>query len=270
MKKDKGTPNTSDTESQSFKQHYAGSNIAKSHQVQKQAVRSKNETNNHKRETIPPELDAMMKWLRDPSNHNAITAVFTALIFLATSGYAVVALYQLWSIRDATEISKGQLSVLQVQQRAWVKVDITSPEFKLEDVVGIGFPLYMENVGNTPAIHIFAKSVAEIVEKDKSPACDYTGQFVGTWRGILFPKDRDYFAATQFGPNNLPRPLTSAERKEVMEGNKYFAFCAYVTYDDAFGSYWTQYCGKRAFGPRGSTINALPCVAYNQAGKTEK
>ncbi len=143
-------------ESQSFKQNYAGTFVAKTNHTQENAVDAPQKSEDANGEPIPVELKRIVKWIRDPINHNAIIATFTALIFVATSAYAVIATLQWWTMQ-------GQLEQMRDARRAWVgtsqKLELTrEPVFMVQELNGhkqvlmtIHYRAVIKNFGTTPA-----------------------------------------------------------------------------------------------------------------------
>ena len=94
-------------ESQSFRQNDAGTFVAKRQPTQHNAVESGDGASNSDREPNPLEV-AMKVWefFREPKHANAIMAIFTILIFLATGAYAWVAIKQWSAMLDSNRITR--------------------------------------------------------------------------------------------------------------------------------------------------------------------
>lgn len=105
-------------ESQSFKQNYAGTFVAKRIHDQKDSVNTQQEKYDPDKQIMPMEMkisiDKCLAWLS--INHNAVTAVSTALIFLATAIYAVFASLQWIEMRKSVETAR---QTLEAQNRPW-------------------------------------------------------------------------------------------------------------------------------------------------------
>lgn len=87
----------------------------------------------------------VIEWLRDPKNHEPITAVFTIGIFLATAVYAVFAIFQ-WSAMRESNIQTGKIFV--AENRPWLSFEAESnPDAQGRVLVK------MTNTGKTPATH---------------------------------------------------------------------------------------------------------------------
>jgi hypothetical protein len=118
MKKKRQTGDRlSNSESQSFKRNYAGTSIGKRHEKEEEPTDTNHGRENSERQHIPMEPEAVLRWIKDPSNHNAIIAFFTALIFIATAAYAVIAILQWHTMRESNEINRDALESV---QRAFV------------------------------------------------------------------------------------------------------------------------------------------------------
>jgi hypothetical protein len=177
---------------------------------------------------------------------------------------------QITQMQHAAEISHGQLDILRMQQRAWVRAEINlPPKFTLKDLHDrVGIPFYAENAGNTPAMGLVGTSYVEILDKGKPPSLDYASRHRGTWfPQVMFPKEKASDFAIQADPSGVARRMTTAEREGLADGTKYLVWYCKLKYEDAFGWHWTHYCGWRSFGPPGTAVAALSCVAYNEVGE---
>lgn len=89
--KDGGKP-TANRATDTFKQHYAGTFIAKRYRAYNNPITETQETCNSEREPFPMEVERCLAWIR--RNHSAVTAITTVGIFLVTAVYAVFAALQ--------------------------------------------------------------------------------------------------------------------------------------------------------------------------------
>ena len=99
-------------ESQSFKQNYAGTFLAKPIHNQENPANPEQERQHPKGEILPMEMkafiDRSVAWLS--KNHNAVTAVSTGFIFVATATYALFAIFQWIAMRESNETSRESLT----------------------------------------------------------------------------------------------------------------------------------------------------------------
>jgi hypothetical protein len=141
-------------ESQSFKQNYAGTFVTKRQQTQNNPVEPDEDTADSKSEPTP--LEVVMKvwdFITEPKHANAIMAVFTALIFLATGAYAIIALLQWGAMRDSNNINRENMESV---QRALVSYSGQTGQIKRltgKKVTSLTMVLPWQNTGVTPAMN---------------------------------------------------------------------------------------------------------------------
>lgn len=139
---------------QSTKQSHPGTVLAKGDHEEKKAVQATEKSTNSEGEPSPMEPDRVLEWIKNRDNHNAIIAGFTALIFLATFAYAVIASFQWSAMRESNEINRQSLVTV---QRAFLTADtVDIQRFKYPDglrhhwVILAGY----QNTGTTPATNV--------------------------------------------------------------------------------------------------------------------
>jgi hypothetical protein len=166
MEKGKRRPDPSDyRESQSFKQSYAGTFVERMYQ-QKNSEHSNQPENYSEGQVYPMEmklfLDKCGTWLG--KHHNAVTAVFTALIFFATCVYAVFALLQwnamrgqLLAMQDAMKLERPWIGP--IGRKKILQNTVDSKGKPISELTGVEW--YFQNGGRTAAtktrIHIVIK-----------------------------------------------------------------------------------------------------------------
>jgi hypothetical protein len=140
-------------ESNTFKQHYAGTFVAKRQVKQHDPVDDTRKSTDATKEPDP--LEVVMNWwnfIRDPGHSNAIMAIFTVVIALSSIGYGIVALCQWGAMRESNKINRESLIAV---QRAFVVAGPTDkaavkpvmePSGKETRII---FQLKLENVGAT-------------------------------------------------------------------------------------------------------------------------
>jgi hypothetical protein len=116
----------------------------------------------------PNPAEVLMRWwefITEPKHSNAIMAIFTMLIFLATVAYGVVAYFQLTSMN-------GQLDQMRDARRAWLG---TSP-----DIIPIAPPTFTPlkaDDGNN-WLNMWMKSKVDIRNVGATPALEEYDAFV--------------------------------------------------------------------------------------------
>jgi hypothetical protein len=106
----RGYPNT-------FKQHYAGTFVAKRIREQENSIYPSDRPDHQPREGIlPMELKRMIEWLHDPSNHTTVTTGCAIGGLFVAAIYTLFAMFQWYSMqgqlsemRKANEITRKQL-----------------------------------------------------------------------------------------------------------------------------------------------------------------
>jgi hypothetical protein len=164
---------SSKRESQAFKQNYAGTFVARRQQTQDNPVKPDEDTTDSKSEPTP--LEVIMKvwsFITEPKHANAIMAVFTALIFLATGAYAIIALLQWKTMGGQLDIAQKSLITT---QRPWVKIKhrIVKPlTFNVPGNNGLIDSMTLEdtleNVGQSVALNVFNWEDVIPIDEDSS------------------------------------------------------------------------------------------------------
>lgn len=136
---------------QTFKQHYAGTFVAKRQMQQHDTVDHENDT--HYASDKPNPLEIVMRWwayIHDQGHSNAVIAVFTIVIAVASVSYGVVALFQWCAMQESNETNREALVSV---QRAFVFLGSATPvrivgrDHKVESYV---FKFEWNNSGVTP------------------------------------------------------------------------------------------------------------------------
>lgn len=190
--KNSGEP-SSYRESQSFKQNYAGTFVAKRIDEQADPIYSSEQRTYPEGEILPVEikivLDSCLVWLR--KNHNAVTAVSTLLIFAATAIYAVFAILQWRAMGEANKITREAFQTeakahLAMKWISWAS-DYKEPPSAVDQICPddsghshFCIVMHFENGGKTPAlethtiVHVIkptnALKARDIVEQFHFPA----------------------------------------------------------------------------------------------------
>jgi hypothetical protein len=201
--------------------------------------------------------------LRELANRSSLTDWLIAIFTLVLAGSAI---YQFI-------IMNGQLGVMQVDQRAWLKMAAApnrpgGESFTLAVTPGqpVSFPLVLTNTGKTPALDVAAKMFIAIVDASQSPPLEqvqsnkYPHGLLTM--GILFPNVDVAHPVTRTTEKGQPIAATDSEVLSLKEGKSYVAAYGVVTYRDVFKvPHWTKFCSWIA-EPK-STFAAAKCVAFN-------
>jgi len=138
---------------QTLKQHSDGTSVAKRIDTRKDSVDAEHDTGKSSKEPTPLRAHARVwEFITKPEHANAIMAIFTVLIFLATLGYAWVALKQWSAMKDSNRISRESLESV---QRAFI-TPLNISARKVQEGPGVflwGFTPHLENSGTTPAVN---------------------------------------------------------------------------------------------------------------------
>jgi len=134
-----------------FKQHYAGTNIAKRQLQEHDSINNQGHANNPNREPTP--MEVVTRWwgfIRDPLNAQGIIAAFTIVIALSGLGYGVFSVLQWVAMRDAISASRDS-------QRAWVGITdpmVDSVTYEGRDILVRGHHK-LKNFGLSPAFKVY-------------------------------------------------------------------------------------------------------------------
>jgi hypothetical protein len=143
-----------------FKQHYAGTFVAGRYRAYNDPINDPTtktqETADPERELLPMELQRIGEWFKT-LNHNAVTAVFTVGIFVATAVYAVVATLQWSAMRQQSSTMQRQL---EMADRPWIKDAVRSAsDFTAQHgAFSWAVTIRTENVGHSVASAIYPEA----------------------------------------------------------------------------------------------------------------
>ncbi len=170
-------------------------------------------------------------------------------------------------------IMNGQLRVMQVDQRAWLKMTTAPNQPGGENVtitvtsgMPISFPLELTNTGKTPALDISAKMFVAVVDASQSPPLDHVQSNKYPHgllsMGILFPNAPIPQPVTVSTKEGQPIMATDSEISSFKEGRAYLAAFGVVTYTDIFQvRHWTKFCSWTSWAK--GNFAAGRCVAFN-------
>jgi hypothetical protein len=238
MEEEKNSRDPSDyRQSQSFKQNYAGTLVAKRMHTDQNSDSQDPQSQQSEREPFPVELKTVIEWI-NRLNHNAITSVFTVGIFLATAIYAVVATLQWCAMRDSNKINRDALEGV---QRPFVtfspKMSVGTKFDPRTGHIAAFFPqVPINNSGNT-ATRNLKDHVSVYPSKDELPQT-FTFPDIGRAPESIDigPHDSITYYAASFGINDA---------RAAQSGTGHVYIYGWATYNDGFRNtspHITQFC----------------------------
>ena len=185
------------------------------------------------------------KWhfVIEPKNSNALVAIFSALLFVATVVYAVFAGLQ-WNVI---------LKTMRIDQRPWMTPKAAS---LLQFKVGqrIGWDIYMQNIGKTAAFNVHGDFRMKIVREDQEFAFDYpephpTIDTPVIWQNESTPAQTLLILTSPAQPTVLTPALSQQFLDREMEIVSY----GQISYEDMWGlKHLTTFCkSERSPDPSG-------------------
>ena len=179
---------------------------------------------------------------------------------------------------------------LRIDKRAWM--DIGNPA-KLPDNCSILTPIQISNTGRIPARKVEIRIAAAVLPKESIPDFGLavtqtipTQGTTGLWftAGVVMPNSPPLIL-DDFGPKNNPtshvilqsETITAAApmlytpdlKDKINKGDWYVEVHGRITYDDAFGSHWIQFCKFMASHSFHFTNSAKQCVDYNDTDHSD-
>ena len=186
------------------------------------------------------------------------------LLAFFTLALAFVAIYQF-------VIVKGQLHIMQTDQRPWInaKVDsFTEPPTINGNIQGI---VHLSNTGKTPAKHVRCLSRIENIRNGEYPHFEYSTQpitylFTGTILPDKQPVDIPVVSLDHIPSNpqnSEPKKFSDIEVGSLLNGGTFIVIHGRVDYEDILGvKHWITFCGWKGYNPQGQ-YSAYSCSQYN-------
>jgi len=199
-----------------------------------------------------------------PEHSNAIVAIFSGLLFIATTVYAVFAGLQWYITREA----------MQRDQRALVVIRSISTDLDINKAIVHNFVI--ENTGRTPARNVHAVFRMEILNYTDDPSFDLSNRAdVGSARGALVvPNDPITSGISPL--SKVPgtelvqgRIMTDDLHKKYIENKIWLAVVFRMSYQDIFGTHhWLDRC-QSVFNMEPASLVSSPsgaaaCTDYNK------
>ena len=200
-----------------------------------------------------------------PQHSNGIVAIFSGLLFIATTVYAVFAGLQWYITRQA----------MQKEQRAWVVIKDAGTELDIAKTITHKF--IVVNNGKTPAKNVQGTFKMEILDRDSEPSFDLSNRDeVGSFSTpLMMPDDPSTLGINPL--SQLPgtkllqaQIMTDDLKKKYTDGKIWLALVFSTSYKDAFGTqHWLKIC-RHIISREPGTVFSTPagvnaCTNYNKA-----
>jgi hypothetical protein len=160
-------------------------------------------------------------------------------------------------------------STLEVDQRAWLKVDLSAKMLVIENSPIIA-TVTLTNTGKTPAKDIAFAGVIEIVKNGSEPTFDGIHSVNTYTSNMLFPGESTVppIQMKNLGPGKpfaVAVPLSHEAYQDLVNGGSWIAVWGRATYHDFFGNQrWVNFCGWNSPSPLHIAINGAPaCTKFN-------
>lgn len=175
-------------------------------------------------------------------------------------GLAVLIIYFLqWRVMDKS---------LTVDERAWLKVDLTGKAMVAENVP-ILTNITVSNAGKTPAKHIAVATTIEVVSNGEAPQFTAAHDVSLYTENLLFPGEATSppieVKSLQAGiPFAVPKPLSHDDYQRLIQGKAWIAIYGKITYEDFFGeSRWVKFCAWNSPSIQPTMVSARSCSNFN-------
>jgi uncharacterized repeat protein (TIGR01451 family) len=203
--------------------------------VENQAKPATKARNNPRDNKHPPRWERFKVYLGGALFTNQAIAAFTSVL-------AAAAIYQFI-------IMGGQLNVMRIDQRAWLKFEAysnTGEAERFDTTITTGqavtYPLRIENIGKTPATNIVVKIFVDVVDSSQEPPLDRVdGAKIGSLypfgliqSGIIFPNTDFKQLVVRPQKGGGPLVATDSEVSAVRNSQAYVAVYGIITYEDVF------------------------------------
>ena len=220
---------SADRQHNTFKQHYAGTFIAKRYYGYNNPIGQAQDTTYPQGEPLPMEFKALLEWMRDSKNHEPVTAVFTIGIFVATAIYAVFAIFQWCAMGESNRINR---TALESVQRPFIFVSQMNSQRFLEPlpsqkVSSVELSFIWRNSGTTPAKYLRARVSHTFTPGDEPLPKDFS-----------FPDyektDTRMFISPQGAATYFAATLTAKDADEIFRKQESAYFWGWAKYNDIF------------------------------------
>jgi hypothetical protein len=203
-----------------------------------------------------------------PEHSNALVAIFSGLLFLATTVYTVFAAFQ-WQITKRVMLFEERALIYEIQFSDMRPMEVGQP---------IGFQVRLANTGKTIARDVIGKYRIEILDGAAEPTFDYSPDslnnlfqghawFMGQGTNVGVAALREIPGTKTVEPIAVTQELIDKFNARQI----WFAVEGTVTYHDEFGgSHWITICHSVFKIPPGGFLQNQPngtkkCAEYNDA-----
>jgi hypothetical protein len=228
--KDSNTP-PPDRVADTFKQHCAGTFVARGQMPQGDPIDHTTDTKEAKYKPDDPleRIVTLWRFIKDPNHSGAVIAILTVVIALSNVGYDIVASYQMKTMKGQLNQMKRQSVIMQDQlemaDRPWIKDSVRSAfDFTWDrGAISWSITIRAENVGHSvatailPEARLIAVRGADFVDLPRQKAkelCDSVSERFGTVKNdpavlgnAVFPSDSLEFVSN---PVLWPSEINSA------------------------------------------------------------
>jgi hypothetical protein len=226
-------------------------------------------SNGNNKDVVPSWWKRLWTFVIIPQHSNAVVAVFSGLLFLATLVYTVFAGLQ-WDITKRA---------LQADQRAWLLPNLIS--FNIEPQKPPVAEFIIQNTGKTPALNLNVVFRMELLDPQAAPRFDYSPPLITGGGGpVLFPNaPYAHFGVALLhqieGANSVePMPLTEPLLSKWNNRELMFVVYGRLEYRDNYGTdHWAKFCFHRvnlpnnAFSGSTAPLAMRECSDYNDVDR---
>jgi len=202
--------------------------------------------------------NAIWRYLKIPSFTDYCLTAFTLVL-------AVTAILQYQTM-------DGQLSMMRIDQRAWIKVKQPGGPQDIVSGKNVVMPLTFENFGKTAATQIVAAYSVQFMKANQlvplacveyaTDGCAGSGAIVGT----LMPTESSSVGVRWQTKSNVEHIVTDEEAQAWNSGTAYVAVFGIIFYNDVFANtqHFVRFCSwiSKA-GTEHMTFSASDCTRYN-------
>jgi hypothetical protein len=220
-----GEDPTSEQAPDTFRQHYAGTFVAKRYRAYNAPMTQAHRAADSEREPLPIEMIRCLAWMR--RNHNAVTAMFTVGIFLATSIYTVFAIKQWLAMNESNAINRENVESV---QRALVFFSGQTESIKRitgKKVTSLTIIVPWDNSGVTEAMNGVSRVNWKTLPSPNGLPPDFSFPDEGTVESRQFE-----IPPRSSGNGTMDVPIDSIEATK--QGVTRMFIHGWITYDDIF------------------------------------
>jgi hypothetical protein len=248
-----GSQPSSDEIPDTFKQHYAGTFVAKRYDKYNHSIKQQHKSSDSEWEPNPMKLESILEWVRKPENHTYVTTGCAALAVGITAIYTLFALLQWCAMLQSNQINREALESV---QRAFIVCQSINQDRNRIHPPGKPKPIGIwtffspcENTGTTPA-NITAQSFSGKFLQTEPTEEDFQKTSLRI-EAVVGPK-----AGRRVGNISKPDSFINAEVDwenpqhmtfQIKEGQPTLFFWGWVSYHDVLPNtnlHITEFCQR--------------------------